>query len=65
MPRNMIIKRVCKKCGTDTKLQVTPKDHEKYLDGGVLRESFPYLSEAEIDTLLTSTCKQCSFYNRR
>ena len=55
----IILNVVCRICDVTHELQVRPEDVEKWIDGKLAQEAFPYLSPEERELLISQICEKC------
>lgn len=53
------IKTHCGCCNKDHYVLVKKEDYEKYKNGALVQNAFPYLSAAEREMLITGICDAC------
>lgn len=55
----MILKAKCSQCDKSFDLEVEKEDFVKYTNGAFIQDCFPYLSTADRELLISSTCGDC------
>lgn len=49
----------CPMCGKVSSVSVNETDVNKYMNGGLVQNCFPYLNIVEREILISGTCKEC------
>lgn len=57
--QKMIVKADCSTCERTFDLKVEKEDFDKYTNGAFVQDAFPYLSTADRELLISSTCGDC------
>jgi predicted RNA-binding Zn-ribbon protein involved in translation (DUF1610 family) len=52
---------VCPFCGEKNIIKVNSEDFDKWQNGGLIQDCFPYLSSDERELLMTGICPKCWF----
>jgi len=57
--RNQMLTPRCVVCGKVVALRVDPEDVERWHNGTLVQDAFPYLDAAERELLISGTCGEC------
>jgi len=49
----------CGMCNKTVEVQVKLEDYCRYVQGELIQNCFPYLSDGEREMLITQTCEEC------
>lgn len=59
MSDKILVKAKCRCCKKDYKLYVYPEDIERYNNGELVQDVFPYLSRDMRELLISGMCPEC------
>ena len=59
LSNKVTIKVQCKNCGKTFKIRVYPEDIEKYQNGELIQNAFPYLSAEDRELIISGICPTC------
>lgn len=57
--REIIIPRTCTDCGKLQKFKVKLSDYNRWKEGELIQNAFPYLSNEDREMLISKTCNDC------